>query len=121
MWQYALWGLVGAASNCGVVFLEASRRVKGWPWARPRGPGGGVYAASILVHLGLGALTAGALADSLIVTNSFVAFGTGVAAVALVKKAGSYALTTVSSTKDDDQQEEQDDHRTADRGDDHGA
>ena len=73
MWQYALWGLVGAAANVGVVFLEASRRVKGWPWERPKGPGGGVYAVSILIQMGIATATTAALAAAAIVTNAFVA------------------------------------------------
>lgn len=105
VWQYALWGMLGAAANCGVAFLQASRRVpKGWPWAEPDGPGGGVYAASIGVHLFLGTVTAAALAAASIVNNSFVAFGAGVGAVALVKKAGAYAIVAIPSKEDGDQQ-----------------
>lgn len=93
MWQYALWGLVGAAANVGVVFLEATRRVKGWPWARPKGPGGGVYAASIVVHLAIAAATTAAMATSMIITSGFIAFGIGAAAPVVVKKLARYAET----------------------------
>ena len=41
------------------------------------------------VHLFLGAVTAAALSSTSIIDNSFVAFGAGVGAVVLVKKAGS--------------------------------
>lgn len=92
-WQYAVWGLVGGAANCGVVFLEASGRVKGWPWARPHGPGGGVYLVSILVHLGVAAATAAALAAGAIVSNSLIAFGIGAGAPVVVKKVAAYAET----------------------------
>lgn len=99
-WEYALWGLVGAVADRGVAFLEASQRVpKGWPWASPYGPGGGMYVAATAVHLFLGAAAAGALASAGIVDNSFVAFGAGVGAVLVVKKAGSYAAAAVPSNE----------------------
>ncbi|QIS10361.1 hypothetical protein [Nocardia arthritidis] len=90
-WQYAVWGLVGAATNSGVVFLEASRRVKGWPWIRPRGPGGGVYLVSILINLGVATATTAALATTLIVSNGLIAFGVGAGAPVVVKKIAAYA------------------------------
>jgi hypothetical protein len=91
VWEYALWGVLGAIANRGVIFLEATRRVKGWPWARPLGPGGGVYAVSIFVHLGIAATASAALSTMLRGTSDFVAFGIGVAAPVVVKKAGQYA------------------------------
>lgn len=103
MWPYALWGLLGAAVNRGVVFLEASQRVKGWPWARPNGPGGGVYAVSIVLHLGIAAVTAAALSSTAIVTSPFIAFGVGVGAPAVVKKIAGYALSLVPSQGTDHQ------------------
>ncbi|TQJ05073.1 hypothetical protein FB471_4896 [Amycolatopsis cihanbeyliensis] len=27
----AVWGVLGAVANLGVLFVEATRRVKGWP------------------------------------------------------------------------------------------
>lgn len=74
MWLTALWGFVGAATNCGVVFLEASRRVKGWPWREPDGPGGGVYGASISIQLFVGTATTTAVATTPIVSSGLVAF-----------------------------------------------
>lgn len=97
MWQYALWGLAGAAANTGVVFLEASRRVKGWPWVRPRGPGGGVYAATVVINLGIAAVATAALATTTIVGSGFVAFGLGAAAPVVVKKMAAYAETLIPS------------------------
>lgn len=101
MWQFAVWGLVGAMANVGVVFIEATRRVKGPPWARPYGPGGGMYAISVLVHLLVAAGATGALANGAIVTNSIVAFAIGAAAPVVVKKLAKYAETILPATDDD--------------------
>ncbi|MFI9386370.1 hypothetical protein [Kutzneria sp. NPDC052558] len=101
MWQYALWGLVGAASNIGVVFLEASRRVKGWPWARPKGPGGGVYAASIIIQLSIASATTAAVSTTGIVANDFIAFGMGAAAPVVVKKVAKYVETLLPADDGD--------------------
>src|SRR5882757_9076320 len=90
MWQDALWGLIGAASNIGVVFLEASRRVKGWPWACPKGPGGDVYAVMIIIQLGIASATTAAVSTTGIVANPFIAFGMGAAAPVVVKKVAKY-------------------------------
>lgn len=103
VWQYALWGLLGAAVNRGVVFLEASQRAKGWPWARPNGPGAGVYAVSIVLHLGIAAATAAALSSTAIVTSPFIAFGAGVGAPTVVKKIAGYALSLVPAQGTDRQ------------------
>lgn len=86
-----MWGLIGAAANRGVKFLEASEKVKGWPWVQPHGPGGGVYAASIAINLGVAGMTVGAVATTGWIVNEFVAFALGVGAATLVKKAGEYA------------------------------
>ncbi|MCX4097910.1 hypothetical protein [Nocardia sp. alder85J] len=94
MWLYAVWGCVGAAVNCGIIYVEATRRVKGWPWSKPHGPGGGPYAVSILVQLGIGAGAAAGIVDSgLIVTNvaaSGLAFVIGTATPVVVKKVSQY-------------------------------
>jgi hypothetical protein len=90
MWQHALWGLVGAAANVGVVFIEASRRVKGWRWARPKGPGGGVYAVSVLANLAIAAGAAAAVSTTGIIGNGMVAFGIGAAGPIVVKKIARY-------------------------------
>ena len=108
MWQYALWGLVGSAVNCGVLFLEAMNRVKGWPFAQPRGPGGGVYAVSIIIRLGIAAATTAALATTTIVTSGFIAFGIGVAAPAVVKKVARYVEALVPSKEVGASQQRQD-------------
>ncbi|MFD1047369.1 hypothetical protein ACFQ1S_18385 [Kibdelosporangium lantanae] len=102
MWQYALWGLVGAAANVGVVFLEASTRVKGWPWQSPKGPGGGVYAVSIFIHLGIATATTAALATTTIIVSNFVAFGIGAAAPVVVKKMARYAESLLPAAEDDE-------------------
>ncbi|MEU4842375.1 hypothetical protein [Nocardia testacea] len=101
MWLDALWGCVGAAVNCGLVFLEASRRAKGWPWPEPQGPGGGVYAVSVLIHLGIGAATATAvLGSGLIAPNILVAFGIGTATPVVVKKVSKYVESLIPGESD---------------------
>ncbi|MFF0493878.1 hypothetical protein ACFYTQ_33070 [Nocardia sp. NPDC004068] len=106
MWLYAVWGCVGAAVNCGVVFLEATKRVKGWPWPRPKGPGAGPYAVSVLVQWGIGAATAAAVLDSgLIVTTvaaNGLAFGIGTATPVVVKKISQYVETLVPGQDESD-------------------
>ncbi|MCR6490843.1 hypothetical protein M8542_49490 [Amycolatopsis sp. OK19-0408] len=97
MWQYAVWGLVGAAVNRALLFLEASHRVKGWPWARPDGPGGGVYAVSIVLHLLIATATTAAVATTTIIANGLLAFGMGAAAPVVVKKVCGYAMTLLPS------------------------
>ncbi|WP_433723963.1 hypothetical protein ACQP0C_25940 [Nocardia sp. CA-129566] len=91
MWQYALWGVAGAAANCGIAYLEESRQIKGVPWLKSnRGPGGGVYLSWVLIHLSVAGLTTWAVASAAIITTSAAAFGAGVAAPALVKKLAFY-------------------------------
>jgi hypothetical protein len=107
VWEYALWGLVGGAANRGVLFLEASQRVKGWPWSLPRGPGGGVYAVAIVIHLGIAAATTAALATTTIITSGLVAFGVGAAAPVVVKKVIGYVETLVPSNGEDGDRQRQ--------------
>ncbi|WP_148089023.1 hypothetical protein [Saccharothrix texasensis] len=96
MWQYAMWGLVGAAANRAILFIEATQRVKAWPWTRPKGPGGGIYAVATLLHLAIATATTAALATTAIVASDFVAFGIGAAAPVVVKKIAGYAESLVS-------------------------
>ncbi|MGK8489659.1 hypothetical protein [Nocardia asiatica] len=106
MWLYAVWGCVGAAVNCGVVFVEATRRVKGWPWVWPQGPGGGPYAASVLVQLGVGAATASVVLDSgVIAANALVAFGIGTATPVVVKKVSRYVQSLLPGEEDQNSKE----------------
>lgn len=104
MWLYAVWGCVGAAVNCGVVFVEAVRQVrKGMPWTEPYGPGAGPYALSILVQLGIGAATAAAvLGSGVIVGNILVAFGIGTATPVVVKKVSRYVQALLPGPNETD-------------------
>ncbi|MBF6331940.1 hypothetical protein [Nocardia transvalensis] len=99
-WLYTLWGFLGACANCGVVYLEASRRVKGWPWQEPNGPGGDVYAVSILVHLGIATATTAALTTTPIISSGLIAFGVGAAAPIIVKKVSAYVQTLLPGEDD---------------------
>jgi hypothetical protein len=92
VWQYALWGLVGAAVNRALVYLEETNRAKGWPWQFPYGPGAGPYLVSVVLHCGIAAgVTAGAAAAGYI-GNAVVALGIGAAAPVVVKKISGYTL-----------------------------
>jgi hypothetical protein len=102
MWQYALWGLAGAASNQALAYIEASQRVKGWPWKRPHGPGGGAYLVSVLLHCVIGALVAAAAAQSGVVHNALLAFGMGVAAPVAVRKVSQYTLAVLPRGSQDE-------------------
>ncbi|MFG3525070.1 hypothetical protein ACGF5S_32765 [Nocardia nova] len=107
MWGYALWGCIGAAVNCGVVFIEATHRVKGWPWVWPLGPGGRPYAVSVVMQLGIGAATAAAVQGSGLITDSIlVAFGIGAASPVVVKKVSRYAQSLLPG----EEHPEEDDH-----------
>jgi hypothetical protein len=97
VWLDALWGFLGSATNCGVVFLEASRRVKTWPWAQPHGPGGGVYIASVGIQLFVGATTTTAVATTPLVSSGLIAFGIGLSAPTVVKKIAGYVETLLPS------------------------
>ncbi|MEV0712852.1 hypothetical protein [Nocardia aurea] len=101
MWLYALWGFIGAAVNCGVVFAEALRRVKGWPWARPKGPGGAPYTAAVATEILGGAATAAALSSADFLTPTVLtAFLVGAAAPAVLKRLGAYLLSILPGPGD---------------------
>lgn len=53
-----------------------------------RGPGGGVYAVSIAIHLDLGTGATAALVEGSVVTNGLVVFGAGAVDPVVVKKVG---------------------------------
>ncbi|GAA2696848.1 MULTISPECIES: hypothetical protein [Actinosynnema] len=105
----AVWGAVGAVANLGVVFLEASQRVKGkgWPWRPPWGPGGGPYAVSLVVNLVIAAFATAAVSTA-IPGNGLVFFGLGAAAPVVVKKVARYAqsLLPAQDPQPDDRTEE---------------
>jgi hypothetical protein len=101
MWQYALWALVGAMANICVVFVEAARRVKGWPWAMPKGPGGGVYAASVLANLIIAASAGAAVSTTGAIGNGMVAFGIGAAGPIVVKKISRYVESSLPDSDSD--------------------
>ncbi|WP_040792658.1 hypothetical protein [Nocardia paucivorans] len=63
MWQYALWGIAGAAAHCGVTYPEVSTRVEEWSWLKSNGgPGGGVYSSWVMVDPGIAGPTTRATA-----------------------------------------------------------
>ncbi|MGW4212641.1 hypothetical protein ACWEIJ_31945 [Lentzea sp. NPDC004789] len=62
-----------------------------------KGPGGGVYAASIVIHLGIASATTAALATTSVIASGFVAFSAGAAAPVVVKKMARYAESLVPS------------------------
>jgi hypothetical protein len=102
LWQQAaMWGLAGGAVNRALIFLEAAQRVKGPPWLRPQGPGGGFYLVSVLLHCVIAAVVTGAVAQSGYVPNAVVALGMGAAAPIVVKKLSSYTLAVLPKTDDD--------------------
>lgn len=105
-WQYALWGLAGAAVNRALIYLEAAERVKGPPWRAPQGPGGVAYLVSVVLHCCVGAIVAGAAAQSGFISNAAVALGIGVAAPVAVKKLSSYTLAVLPRGGDDGKQGE---------------
>ncbi len=107
-WQYALWGLAGAAINRVLIYLEAAQRAKGPPWRAPQGPGGGVYSVSVLLHCIIGAVVVLAVGQSGYVANAVVALGIGAAAPVVVKKLSRYTVAVLPKTGDAEEQEEPD-------------
>ena len=97
MWQYALWGLVGAAINRALIFLEANRRVKGAPWRFPEGPGGGFFALAVGLHCGIGAAVTYASAVSGVIHNPLLGLGLGATAPVAMKTVSRIALAALPS------------------------
>lgn len=98
-----MWGLAGAAVNRALVFLEATQRVKAWPWAAPDGPGGALFAVAQVLHLGIGTAVTAAASTTPVVANGFTAFGIGAVAPLVVKKLAGYTLAQLpgGAAKDD--------------------
>lgn len=90
-------------------------RVKGWPFTRPHGPGGGAYAVAIIIHLGIATATTAAAATMVPVTSGFIAFGIGATAPVVVKKVAGYVETLIPFNETSAEQ------RTQDRGDGSGS
>jgi hypothetical protein len=99
MWQFALWGLAGAASNRAIIFIEASSRVKGRPWRYPEGPGGVVYAISVLLHCCIGAIVTFAAAESGYIRNSLLALGLGASATVAMKTISRMSLAALTAAR----------------------
>ncbi|GAA2071286.1 hypothetical protein GCM10009780_03220 [Actinomadura alba] len=102
MWEYALWGLLGAAANRALVFLEANRRVKGVAWRFPEGPGGGYFLVACLLHCGIGAALTSAAAATGVIATPLIALGLGATAPTAMAKVGRYALAALPADDDYD-------------------
>ncbi|KAB2353562.1 MULTISPECIES: hypothetical protein [Actinomadura] len=112
MWQFVLWGLMGAVANRTLAFLEANRRVARPPWRYPRGPGGGYYLFACALHCMLAAMVTSAAAASDMITAPWAAFALGAGAPAVLAKLGRYALLAFPPGHvdgDDDHEDEDDD------------
>lgn len=101
MWQYALWGLAGAAMNRALVLLEASQHAKGWPWREPYGPGAGPYWIATLLHFIIATVVTAAAAQAGYIPNALVAVGIGAAAPIAVKKVAGYTLGLLPGAQDE--------------------
>jgi hypothetical protein len=102
MWQYALWGLAGAAVNRALVLLEANRRVKGAPWRFPEGPGGRVFALAVALHCGIAAAVTYAAAAFKVIDNPWVAVGLGATVPVAIKTIIRLALEPLASRDPDE-------------------
>ena len=105
-WQYALWGLAGAAVNRTLIFLEALERTKVAPWREPQGPGGLLYSIATFLHCGIAAVVVGAVSSAGGVHNAAVALGLGAAAPVVVKKLSTYTLALLPKAGDDKTRDE---------------
>lgn len=86
MWVFALWGLLGGLAVEAMDFVKAIRRVKGWPWRPPLGPGGGPYCVSVIVRIGAGGILAGAAGASGQISGPIIALALGTAAPLVLEK-----------------------------------
>lgn len=92
MWEYALWGMVGAAINRALIFLEANKRAKGPAWRWPEGPGGIFFIIACVIHILIGAAVTLALATTSIIDTPLLALGMGASAPVAMAKIGRYPL-----------------------------
>jgi hypothetical protein len=102
MWECALWGLIGAATMRAIVFIEASLRVKSWPWLPPAGPGAALFTVTTVLHLGIAAAVTAALSDTPYVPNAAIAFGFGAAAPVVVRKVARIAQSLLPPEQPDE-------------------
>ncbi|MFJ9554420.1 hypothetical protein ACIRPH_11425 [Nocardiopsis sp. NPDC101807] len=86
LWQYALWGLLGAAAVEGSEAFAVMRRTHAPPWRHKEGPAPTVFAWSVVIRLFLGAIVASVMGESGAVANAVGAFGVGLAAPVLIEK-----------------------------------
>ncbi|NVI87983.1 hypothetical protein [Actinomadura sp. BRA 177] len=101
MWQFALWGLLGAVANRTAAFLEANQRVKGPPWRYPKGPGGRYFLFACALHCLLATMVTSAAAASDMIPAPWVAFILGAGAPAVLAKLGRYALLALPADPGD--------------------
>jgi hypothetical protein len=101
MWQYALWGLAGAAINRALIFLEANSRAKGPAWQYPEGPGGSFFALAVVLHCAVGAIVTYATAASGYIHNPLLGIGLGAAAPVAVKTISRMALAALPPAEPD--------------------
>jgi hypothetical protein len=102
-WGYALWGLAGAAAARAVGCAEAIPRVKGPPWRWPAGPGGGMYALSVVLHCFVGmSVTGAAAAQSEQFRHALIALGLGSAASLALKALSGYTLALLPRQPDEE-------------------
>jgi hypothetical protein len=112
MWQFVLWGLMGAVANRTLAFLEANRRVARPPWKYPRGPGGRYYLFACALHCMLAAMVTSAAAASDMIGAPWAAFALGAGAPAVLAKLGRFALLAFPpghAGEDDHEDEDEDD------------
>lgn len=106
MWQYAFWGLAGAAVNRALIFLEANRRAKGPGWRYPDGPGGAYFLVACVLHCGIGAVLTAAAALTGVIATPLLALGLGGVAPAAMAKIGRYALDALPVASEDQRDKE---------------
>jgi hypothetical protein len=99
MWQFALWGLAGAAANRAIIFLEASNKAKGRPWRYPEGPGGWAYAISVVLHCCIGAVVTFAAAESGYIHNALLGLGLGASATVAMKTISRMSLAALTAAR----------------------
>jgi hypothetical protein len=105
-WQYALWGLAGAAAERAVTCAEAIPRVKGPPWRFPYGPGGRMYLFAVVLHCFVAmAVTGAAAAQSVTFRRALVELGLGAGASIALKALSGYTLALLPR-----QPQREDDH-----------
>ncbi|MGH3873778.1 MAG: hypothetical protein ACRDSR_20130 [Pseudonocardiaceae bacterium] len=85
-WEYALWGALGGLVVEATQFYWVIRRCKVWPWEVKGEPALPVYAASVVIRVGLGIAVASVMGKAGAISDVLGIFGAGVSAPLIIEQ-----------------------------------